>query len=42
MFENLQMFENCDSSNRRKRLVGSFSISGRFTAKFEFAFVLTQ
>ena len=36
------MFEKCDLSNRQKRMVASFSISDRFTAKFESVFVLTQ
>ena len=36
------MFEKCDLSNRQKRMVASFSISTRFTAKFELVFVLTQ
>ena len=34
------MFEKCDSSNRPKLMVASFSISARFTAKFELVFVL--
>ena len=36
------MFEKCDSSNRQKRMVASFSISTGFTAKFRLDFVLTQ
>ena len=36
------MFERCDSSNRQKWMVASFSISTRFTEKIELAFVLTQ
>ena len=37
-----KMLEKRDSSNRQKWIVASFSISARFTAKFELAFVLTQ
>ena len=36
------MFEKWNSSNRRKSMVASFSISAKFTAKFELVFVLTQ
>ena len=36
------MFEKCDSSNRTKRIVASLSISERFTAKFELAFILAH
>ena len=36
------MFEKCNSSNRQKWMVASFSISTGFTAKFELVFVLTQ
>ena len=36
------MFEKCDLSNRQKRMVASFSISDRLTAKFELIFALTQ
>ena len=36
------MFEKCDSSNRKKLMVASFSISARFMAKFELVFALTQ
>ena len=36
------MFEKCDSSNRQKRVVASFRISARFTAKVGLVFVLTQ
>ena len=34
------MFVKCDSSNREKWMVAYFSISVRFTAKFELNFVL--
>ena len=33
------MFEKCDSSNGQNGMVASFSISARFTAKFELIFV---
>ena len=36
------MFEKCDSPNRQKQMVASFSILARFTAKFELAFILTK
>ena len=36
------MFEKCDSSNRQKGMVASFSISKGFTAKFQLVFDLTQ
>ena len=36
------MFEKCNSSNRQKCMVASFSISSRFTAKLGLAFVLTR
>ena len=36
------MIEKCDSSNRQKQMVVSFSIPVRFVIKFEFVFVLTQ
>ena len=32
----------CDSSNRKKGMVASFSISARFTANIQLVFVLTQ
>ena len=34
--------KNCDSSNTQTWMVASFSTSGRFTAKFQSVFVLTQ
>ena len=36
------MFEKCDSSNRQKWMVASFSISAKFTAKFDLVFALTE
>ena len=36
------MFEKCDSPNRQKQMVASFSILARFTANFELVFVLKQ
>ena len=33
------MFEKCDTSNRQKWMVASFSISARFTAKLGLFFV---
>ena len=36
----MQMLEKCDSSNRQKLLVASFSISVRFTTKFDLVFGL--
>ena len=36
------MFEKSDSSNRRKKMVASFSISARFAVNFELVFVFTQ
>ena len=36
------MFEKCDSSNKQKEMVASFSISARFMAKFKLAFVLKR
>ena len=36
----VQMFEKCDSSNRQKWMVPSFSISARFKEKFELILVL--
>ena len=36
------MFEKSDSSIRAKLMVASSSISGRFMAKTELVFVLTQ
>ena len=36
------MFEKCDSSNRKKLMVVSFSISARCMAKFELVLALTQ
>ena len=36
------MFGKCDSSKREKRVVASFSISARLTAKRELVFVLIQ
>ena len=36
------MFEKCDSLNRQKWMVASFSISIKFTAKFDLVFALTE
>ena len=36
------MFEKCDSSNRQKWMVASFSISAKFTAQFDLVFALTE
>ena len=36
------MFEKCDSSNRQKIMVAPFGLLAKFTAKFEFVFVLSQ
>ena len=36
------MIEKCDSSNRQKRIVASFSIIARVKAKFELVFALSQ
>ena len=36
------MFEKGDSSNRQEHTVASFSISSRFSAKYELVFALTQ
>ena len=36
------MFEKCNLSNRQKRMVASFSILARWTAKFELVFVITH
>ena len=42
MYQKLQMFEKCDSSNREKLTVSSFKSQQRITAKFELVFVSTQ
>ena len=42
MYQKLQMFEKCDSSNREKLMVSSFKFQQRITAKFELVFVSTQ
>ena len=36
------MFKKCYSSNKEKWVAASFSISARFTAKFNLVFILTQ
>ena len=37
-----QIFEKCDSSSRQELMVASFSISARFSAKFELVLVLAK